>query len=233
MCPVPTSPRTANGSGEPSSLGSRPLFQISEGLEQSLSGLDRENMLLRLKRELRARLEAEWLLENKAKELFEANESLKKVASSLEGQRLQLNTIFEHAQAGIILARYDLAISRANRVALKMFGLAEDYFLDHTVLDLIEGPRSAIDWIEEKLKKAENHGELSIEAIGRKEDGFTFPVDVSVSVIEHQGKSYSVWVFHDITRRKEEEERRSLLEQELSQAQKLEALGTLASGVAH
>ena len=58
-------------------------------------------------------------------------------------------------------------------------------------------------------------------------------MELSVTQLDLDGNSHTVWICRDVSVRKEAEERRTKLEQELSQAQKLESLGTLASGIAH
>lgn len=199
---------------------------IKEPLSRSL--LER-----RLERETRARKQAESLLEGKSRELYEAGQTLLKTGRALEAQRAQLNAILDHALAGIILARDDLSIIRANRTALQMFDLRDEDTYQITMLDLIRGPKSARAWIEERLKAEESPSDTVMEAIAQKFGGDGFPVELAVASIPQGGKRQTVWVFRDISRRREEEKRRAALERDLAQAQKLESLGTLASGVAH
>jgi PAS domain S-box-containing protein len=59
-----------------------------------------------------------------------------------------------------------------------------------------------------------------------REDGRKFPIEISSSIIELEGRKVIQGVFHDITERKR-------MEEELLKSDKLESLGVLAGGIAH
>src|SRR6185436_7192072 len=61
---------------------------------------------------------------------------------------------------------------------------------------------------------------------GRRQDGSTFPMDLSVGEAKQEGESIFVGIIHDLTDRKRTEE-------QLVQAQKMETVGQLSGGIAH
>ncbi len=191
-----------------------------------------ETLLARLRRERSAREQAEELLENKSRSLYQANEALKKVAENLEGQRQQLNSILDHTVTGILLVNDRLNVVQSNKSANEMFGLKQDDLLDLKVLELFDRGPAIERLIAVKVKSGSD--DIQFEAVARTNGGETFPAEVGInSIIRPDGRRAMVWIIHDITRRRRDEAKRKELERELSQAQKLEALGTLASGVAH
>ena len=191
-----------------------------------------EILSARLTREKSARQQAEQLLESKSRSLYQTNQALEKVAENLEGQRQQLNTILDHTFAGILLVNDRLNVIQSNKSANVMFGLKQDDLLDLKVFDLFEQSKAIIRLL--KMKSSRNVADTHFETIAKSNLKGAFPVEVGVSTIKkNDGRLAMVWIINDITRRRREEARRKQLEKELSQAQKLEALGTLASGVAH
>jgi PAS domain S-box-containing protein len=64
-------------------------------------------------------------------------------------------------------------------------------------------------------------------------DGTVFDGEVTAVPFVFEGRDGALVFVRDITRRKREEEKRRVLEQQLRQAQKMEAVGRLAGGVAH
>jgi two-component system, sensor histidine kinase and response regulator len=64
-------------------------------------------------------------------------------------------------------------------------------------------------------------------------DGLRIQVETTAVPIEFQGNDAHLVFLRDITQRKRLDEQRSLVEAQLRQAQKMEALGTLAGGIAH
>ncbi|AKF03081.1 sensory box histidine kinase/response regulator [Sandaracinus amylolyticus] len=75
--------------------------------------------------------------------------------------------------------------------------------------------------------------ELPYEAVGRRADGTTFPMEVLGKPIPFEGRIVRVTAVRDLTERKRTEAALREAESALLHAQKLESLGVLAGGIAH
>ena len=186
----------------------------------------------RLTRERTARLEAERLLDTKSAELFEANENLKNIAHRLALQSSQLTAIFENAFMGFFLVDQERAIIRANPYASRIFGYSSKELLGlklPSIFDL-EYIRSVQAIGFERMNLSIQAGE---EVYAKTKSGIAIPLECSVSELFLGEHRCTLWIFSDITSRKEREAEKKKMEEELRQAQKLESLGILASGIAH
>ncbi|MFZ5677556.1 MAG: PAS domain S-box protein [Pseudomonadota bacterium] len=71
------------------------------------------------------------------------------------------------------------------------------------------------------------------EVMGKRKDGTTFPLDLSVSEFVAGGKRYFAGIITNLSDRKRVEEALLESERKLAQAQRLEAIGQLTGGIAH
>ena len=74
---------------------------------------------------------------------------------------------------------------------------------------------------------------VRFEAPGMRKDGSPFHLEVSAMPVTYRGEPHVLYAARDITDRKTPRPNASALEAQLRQAQKLEAIGTLAGGIAH
>jgi len=134
--------------------------------------------------------------------------------------------ILEAAHDAIITMDGQLNIREFNPAAEQMFGYARLDILGRNVALLMpEGDRTNhVHALAEYLA----HGgglleDRQLQMTGRKADGSEFPIELSVARV---GDAVLTGFIRDITERR-------LLEEQLRQSQKLEAIGRLAGGVAH
>ncbi|MEJ5359178.1 MAG: PAS domain S-box protein, partial [Desulfobacterales bacterium] len=138
----------------------------------------------------------------------------------------------ENAATGIFRVADDGRILDVNGYACRMLGYERDELLKRTVLDLDPFYDSPENFVEFR-KRLRREGSAVLQREIRRKDGSKIPVEVAVSFFLHEGAGVSYAFVTDMSGRVQAEEERRKLELQLQQAQKMEAIGTLAGGVAH
>jgi len=147
----------------------------------------------------------------------------------------KLKIVFDNVEAGIIVVSRSGTITFANRQMAEMFGMSlteliGTHYVDH-------------------LYESEKHA--GIKSMGQIVDGNVKSVELDRRYVRKDGSDFwghltgtrfdntdgsmrdQIIVISDITERKQAEEVKKILEQQLQQAQKMESLGVLAGGIAH
>ncbi|HXF54418.1 MAG TPA: PAS domain S-box protein [Hyphomicrobiaceae bacterium] len=144
--------------------------------------------------------------------------------------------ILESAVSAIITIDDRGLIESVNPATERLFGYTASELIGENVSILMPEPyRSAHDgyianYLATGVKKIIGIGR---EVTGQRKDGTTFPVHLSVSEFEADGRRYFTGMIHDLTDRKHVEEALRESERRLAQAQKMEAVGQLTGGIAH
>lgn len=132
--------------------------------------------------------------------------------------------VFEHSIDAILLARTDGSVLAANPEACRVFGMSEPEIrrVGRAGLVDVEDARFSI-LLEERKRTGRYRGEITM----KRADGSHFPAETSSAVFtEGDGTRKTSMIIRDVTERKK-------LEEQIRQAQKMEAVGQLAGGVAH
>jgi PAS domain S-box-containing protein len=135
-----------------------------------------------------------------------------------------LSFALDNVREAAFLVDESARLEYVNDAACRALGYERGELLGRTVADIDPDfplARWPAHWTELKTNRA-----LRFETRHRAKDGHTFPVELSTNYFEYAGQGYNLALAHDVTERRR-------LEEQLRQVQKMEAIGTLAGGVAH
>jgi PAS domain S-box-containing protein len=153
-----------------------------------------------------------------------------------EAQAAKLRGILESAVTAIVTIDDRGVIESVNPATERLFGYSARDLIGQNVTILMPEPyRSEHDgyirsYLETGIKRIMGIGR---EVSGRRKDGTIFPVHLSVSEFEADGRRYFTGMIHDISDRKHVEEALRESERKLAHSQKMEAVGQLTGGIAH
>ncbi len=130
----------------------------------------------------------------------------------------------------LIVERAHSRVCFANQYAQRLFGYSENEFDGRHGADLYATPDRRDDVVEllNDLGRVEN-----FETRLKKSDGSEFFASLFSQPIVFREQQCFLTVIYDLTERKRAEEEKLALEKQLRHTQKLEALGTLSSGISH
>jgi PAS domain S-box-containing protein len=156
--------------------------------------------------------------------------ALSQMLSKLASVEQRYRALLENAHDGIAITTPEGIILEVNRRMEVLLGFPREqavgrHITDFAAKDGQKGSVAAHDTLVAKGTGAEDTGSIVPTAIKRP-DGSVVQVEFSTTVVEIAGARCVLSIGRDVSRRLE-------LEEHLRQAQKMEAVGRLAGGVAH
>jgi len=152
-----------------------------------------------------------------------------------EAEIEKLSQVIETAVQSVVLANLEGKIIYVNQALLDADGFEHRDELIGTSIFSHSTPQGENQLRQEIIPTLLRGDKFKGEITLVRKDNSTYPADISCATIANETgqPEYLVAIFSDITERKIAEENRLILEMELNQSRKLDAIGQLAGGIAH
>ncbi len=129
----------------------------------------------------------------------------------------------------------ELRYASINRDAEDLFGFTKDRFVGKTDYEIFS--KEEADFFTAKDREVLNNKvliEIPEETLRDRNNGIRTVHTIKIPILDEQGNSeFLLGITEDITEKKQVADEKAVLTAKLRQAQKMEAIGTLAGGIAH
>ena len=166
---------------------------------------------------------------------IEAEERKREAEEALRESEEKYRSLVESSIDAILMMDVERKIVSSNQAFLDQFGYTRDEVEGRSTRIIYKSDESFRYFGEKAYPAIESSDSYRAEWEFMRKDGSTFPVETITSVIKSPDgltRGY-VAVMRDFSARKQTLEEKKRLEVQLQQAQKMEAIGTLAGGIAH
>jgi len=217
------------------------VYMLRQNLERERERLKAEEALRKANDELEDRVE------ERTSALTEANDALQqeiidrcRAEDSLDESRLLLEKTFDSIKSAIFVLHIEqsgsMRIIKCNAAASAIFGYEADEMIGRPIDVLYVDEASVKVFINYTAAAVEEKGFGYLAEFNMvRKGGEIFPAEQTVTPMMDDNGKCNGWVsvIRDITDKRNAETERRRLEVQLFQAQKLESIGDLASGIAH
>jgi PAS domain S-box-containing protein len=148
-----------------------------------------------------------------------------------EDSLLLMQFAMDNAPDSALLVGDKGTIEYANNAACMSMGYTREELMGMKVFDI--DPDFPVEGWEQHKMDVRRLGRMTFNGRHRTKDGRLFPVEVTTNYFNYKDHFLTIAFDRDITERLQAEEEKRSLEERLNRAEKMEALGTLAGGVAH
>ena len=160
------------------------------------------------------------------------NEDLRRSQEHLEQSRSEYADLYDFAPVGYLTIDKAGLVTRANLTACGLLGIERSLLVRKPFVLFIH-PESQDLFYLHKQKALEGTVIETCQLVLKREDGAFFEAQLQSIAVQVSGQAAVNSVLTDITERIRADREREHLQSRLREAQKFEALGTLAGGVAH
>ncbi|MBW1781827.1 MAG: PAS domain S-box protein [Deltaproteobacteria bacterium] len=157
----------------------------------------------------------------------------KQAQEELQFRKAYFEGLVDNIPDGIAIFDDDGTITEVNSQFVRMFGYPEEEALGQHISELVGDPDRAEE-VRAYRRRIASGGTLDVETVRRKKDGSRIDVSLrSAAVVVGESRVGHFVIYRDISFRKQAEQERSRLESQVQHSRKMEAIATLAGGIAH